>query len=61
MNGKERDEHDALCPRCGAEAEWSTPIRAKDRIEIQCPDCGKYEMSREEFDRSAAERGLVED
>jgi len=61
MNGKERDEHETLCPRCGAEAEWTPVNRAKNRIEILCPDCGKYEFTREEFDQVAAERGLVEE
>ena len=55
MNGKERDEHETLCPRCGAEAEWSFSDREKRHIEILCPDCGKYQMTREQFDQAATE------
>jgi predicted RNA-binding Zn-ribbon protein involved in translation (DUF1610 family) len=55
MNAKERDEHSAPCTRCGGEAQWSFLDPEKSRIEVICPDCGRYEMSREEFDRVAAE------
>lgn len=56
MNSKERDLHETLCPRCGAEAQWSYLDPAKRQIEIACPDCGVYTVSREEFDEAAAER-----
>ncbi len=55
MNGKERDEHVTMCPQCGADAEWSYLNETKTRIEILCSDCGRYEMSRDEFDAAAAE------
>jgi predicted RNA-binding Zn-ribbon protein involved in translation (DUF1610 family) len=55
MNGKERNEHEALCPRCGAEAQWSFLDSEKTAIEVMCPDCGRYEMAREEFDQAAVE------
>ena len=55
MNGKERNEHEALCPRCGADAEWSYLDSEKTQIEITCPDCGRYEMAREEFDQAETE------
>ena len=51
----ERNEHDFPCPRCGAEAEWSHIDEEKTTIEIMCPNCGRYEMSREEFDQFVAE------
>jgi predicted RNA-binding Zn-ribbon protein involved in translation (DUF1610 family) len=55
MNGKERDEHVIICPRCGVDAEWSLLNEAKTSIEVLCPDCGRYEMTRDEFDAEAAE------
>jgi endogenous inhibitor of DNA gyrase (YacG/DUF329 family) len=55
MNGKERNEHEALCPRCGAEAQWFFLDPEKSRIEVMCPDCGRFEMTREEFDRAAVD------
>jgi predicted RNA-binding Zn-ribbon protein involved in translation (DUF1610 family) len=61
MNGKERNEHEALCPRCGAEAEWSFLDPEKNEIEVMCPDCGLYEMSREEFDQATSERAQLEE
>ena len=45
MNGKERNEHETLCPHCGAEAEWSFLDPEKSRIEVTCPDCGRFEMT----------------
>jgi len=61
MNGKERNEHETLCTRCGAEAEWSFLDPEKSRVEIVCPDCGHYQMTREEFDQAVIENaGLNE-
>ncbi len=55
MNGKERNEHETQCPRCGSDAEWSYLDAGKRQIEVMCPDCGRYEMTREEFDQAVAE------
>lgn len=55
MNGKERNEHQVICPHCGADAEWIILDSGKSRVEILCSDCGRYEMSREEFDEAAVE------
>ena len=59
MNGKERNEHETLCPHCGAEAEWSFLNPEKSQIEVICPDCGQFEMAREEFDSAAIENTEV--
>ena len=55
MNGKERNEHEALCVRCGAEALWSFLDPEKNLIEVMCPDCGRYQMTKEDFDQAAVE------
>jgi len=55
MNAKERNEHESLCPRCGAEAKWFFLDSEKKRVEVMCPDCGRYEVSREEFDQAAVD------
>ena len=55
MNAKERDEHETTCPRCGEEARWSFSDADKTRIELMCPDCGRFEMPREDFDQAAIE------
>lgn len=59
MNAKERDEHETLCPRCGAEAQWSFLDEEKRQIQVQCPDCGRFEMRREEFDQVASDNAQV--
>jgi hypothetical protein len=59
MNGKERNEHETLCPRCGAEAEWLFLDPEKRLIEVMCPDCGLLEMTREEFDSAVVENAEV--
>ena len=56
MNAKERNEHETVCPTCGADAEWSFLNPEKTRIEVMCPNCGRYEMTREQFDQAMAER-----
>ena len=55
MSHKERDERDTPCPRCGADAEWSSIDPEGSSIEIMCPDCGVFEMSRADFDQFGAE------
>jgi predicted RNA-binding Zn-ribbon protein involved in translation (DUF1610 family) len=54
----ERGQRDVLCARCGADAEWIFVDREKTRVEVTCPDCGKFEMLRTEFDQAESE--LVE-
>lgn len=46
-----RDEHETSCPRCDALAEWSYLGPEKNRVEVMCPNCGRYDFPREEFDR----------
>ena len=60
MNHKERDEHDALCPQCGEEAQWSYADSEKSRVEVKCSNCGPFELSREDFDRAATESAEVQ-
>ena len=59
MNGKERDEHEIHCPKCGADAEWSFLTSAKTDIEVMCPDCGRFTVGKEEFDSAIADRALI--
>jgi predicted RNA-binding Zn-ribbon protein involved in translation (DUF1610 family) len=61
MNGKEPNEHEAVCARCGAEAEWSYLDSQKSRIEVLCPDCGRYEISREQFDQETTEMAEIDE
>jgi len=51
----ERGQRDVLCARCGADAEWIFVDREQTRVEVTCPDCGKFEMLRTEFDRAESE------
>jgi endogenous inhibitor of DNA gyrase (YacG/DUF329 family) len=61
MNRKERNEHAARCPHCGAWAEWSSLGSEKSQIEVMCPDCGRYEMDREEFDQAVSDMSKIEE
>ena len=54
----ERGPRDAICARCGADAQWIFTNSEKARVEVTCPDCGKFEMPRAEFDQ--VESQLVE-
>ncbi len=58
---KERGPGEALCPRCGAEAEWSFLDTERTRVEVICPDCGRFEAPRAVFDQAEAEIGDVAD
>jgi predicted RNA-binding Zn-ribbon protein involved in translation (DUF1610 family) len=52
---KERGPRDAPCSRCGGDAEWSFVDEAETVVEIICPDCGRFEIPRAEFDQAETE------
>lgn len=49
---KALDPREGLCPRCGAAVEWSFVDEAKTMVGIVCPDCGRFELPRAEFDQA---------
>ena len=51
----ERGPRAAICTRCGGDAEWVFVNSERTRVEVHCPDCGKFEMSRADFDRAESE------
>lgn len=55
---RERGQRDVICMRCGSDAEWIFVDSDQTRVEVTCPDCGKFEMLRTEFDQAESE--LVE-
>jgi endogenous inhibitor of DNA gyrase (YacG/DUF329 family) len=59
VKDKERNEHEATCPRCGTDAQWFFLNSGKSRIEVMCPDCGRYEIAREDFDQAAIESAEI--
>jgi predicted RNA-binding Zn-ribbon protein involved in translation (DUF1610 family) len=52
---KDLGPNEAPCPRCGELAEWTFFDTARARVEVHCPDCGRFELSRAEFDQNEAE------
>jgi endogenous inhibitor of DNA gyrase (YacG/DUF329 family) len=61
MKAKEQDLHQITCPRCGGDAEWSFLDEEKSRISVVCPDCGRHQVAREEFDQVAVENAEMQD
>ena len=43
------------CPRCGEMADYYALDEGANRVEIFCPDCGRFEMPKEEFDQVVSE------
>jgi endogenous inhibitor of DNA gyrase (YacG/DUF329 family) len=56
---EERNQREGFCPRCGAPAEWAFLDAARLRIEVKCPNCGRHETLREDFDCAATEHAGV--
>jgi predicted RNA-binding Zn-ribbon protein involved in translation (DUF1610 family) len=52
---RERGPRAAICSRCGGDAEWVFLDSRQTRVEVICPDCGKFQMSRPEFDQVESE------
>jgi endogenous inhibitor of DNA gyrase (YacG/DUF329 family) len=55
MNDKNPGPREAPCPHCGTDAEWSFLDDANTQVEVVCPDCGRFEMPRADFDEAAAD------
>jgi endogenous inhibitor of DNA gyrase (YacG/DUF329 family) len=47
--------NEAPCPRCGGQAEWMFLDTEKTQVEVHCPDCGRFQLSRTEFDQNETE------
>ena len=58
---KALEPREAPCPRCAADAQWSYLDEAKTVVEITCPDCGRFELPREEFDQAASDITIPEE
>lgn len=43
------------CPRCAAEATWRFIDDEETRVEVVCPDCGRFELPRADFERSESD------
>ena len=51
----EQGARDGICPRCGGSAEWILADKDQTHVEVTCPDCGKFQMLRAEFDQVESE------
>ena len=54
MNAKEFSP-ETLCVHCGAEANWRFADTEEQLVEIICPECGKFEVPRAEFEQAEFE------
>ncbi len=50
MDGK--DVSETLCPRCGTDGRWWFTDAEKTNVAVICPNCGRFEIPREEFDQA---------
>jgi len=49
---KEQNSPETLCSRCGAEANWHFLDEEEQVVEVICPDCGRFEVPRAEFEQA---------
>jgi predicted RNA-binding Zn-ribbon protein involved in translation (DUF1610 family) len=52
---KERSFCEVPCPHCGAEAHWRFLYQATNVVEVFCPNCGRFELTRAKFERSESD------
>ena len=52
---KERGPRETPCPRCGGDAQFRFLDEGHARVEVSCPDCGRFEMARVKFDQAVAD------
>lgn len=53
----EREEgvREGLCAYCGKDAVWRFLDEKESRIDVICPDCGRYEIARPEFNHAESD------
>jgi len=56
----EFDLRQAPCPRCGGDARFHFLGGEKSDLEVECPACGRYVMTREAFDEAATDMAEAE-
>jgi len=52
MNNPKENSPETVCVRCGSEANWQFVDPSEQAVEIVCPDCGRFEISKAEFEQA---------
>lgn len=52
MTKQSEESADTQCLRCGAEAEWRFIDEEQKTIEIICPECGRFNVPRLNFEQA---------
>ena len=52
MNHQQQDSVETLCSHCGGLASWHFVDETQQMVEIVCPDCGRFQVPRTEFEQA---------
>jgi len=61
MDDVQQGSPETICVRCGSEAIWEFLDSEQQTIEIVCPDCGRFEISRAEFEQAEFDLAQAEE
>ena len=61
MHNQQQDSIETICSRCGAHANWRFADPKEAVVEIVCPDCGRFNVSRTEFEQAEFDMAQTEE
>lgn len=61
MNNQKQESNETQCFHCGGHATWHFADVEETVVQIHCPDCGRFEVPRAEFEQAEFDMAQAEE